>query len=316
MSEPSFFLVDLFQYQINRPITILLINLGIYLLAERFFVRMGRKGWFHPVFGASLLIFLLIRFTPLDSQIYNEHSELLKMLLAPFTVALAIPLSKQLSRLRQLAGPLIIGLLLGGFFAVSVGMGLALWVGGTHDVVLSISTKAVTTAVALVVGDQLGAIMPLVAAVVIVSGIFGAIVGPVLCRMIGVKDPRAVGFAMGVNAHAGGTARAFELDLTMGVYASLGMCLGGRLHANTGAFDDSINALNFMFEKQDLIKIANQTMPFGKYSGRRLIDLPEPYLLWFSDKGFPNGELGRLLALTLEIKINGLEGLINPLKQQ
>jgi len=55
-------------------------------------------------------------------------------------------------------------------------------------------------------------------------------------------------------------------------------------------------------------------MPFGKYSGRVLIDLPEPYLLWFAKQGFPDGELGRLLALTLEMKIEGLEEVIRPLK--
>ena len=69
-----------------------------------------------------------------------------------------------------------------------------------------------------------------------------------------------------------------------------------------------------MFEKQDLITLATMTMPFGKYSGRVLIDLPEEYLLWFQKKGFPNGRLGELLALALEIKINGLESLIEPLK--
>jgi len=69
-----------------------------------------------------------------------------------------------------------------------------------------------------------------------------------------------------------------------------------------------------MFDKEDLIKIANQKMPFGKYAGSRLIDLPEPYLLWFTDKGFPEGQLGKLMQLALEIKINGLEHLIDPLK--
>ena len=69
-----------------------------------------------------------------------------------------------------------------------------------------------------------------------------------------------------------------------------------------------------MFEKQDLVKIANQQMPFGKYGGRRLIDLPEEYLLWFAEKGFPKGKLGELMGITLEIKINGLEHLIDPLK--
>jgi uncharacterized protein (DUF3820 family) len=70
-----------------------------------------------------------------------------------------------------------------------------------------------------------------------------------------------------------------------------------------------------MFEKEDLISLANMAMPFGKYSGRPLIDLPEDYLLWFQGKGFPEGRLGTLMGLTLEIKINGLESLITPLKQ-
>ncbi len=65
---------------------------------------------------------------------------------------------------------------------------------------------------------------------------------------------------------------------------------------------------------EDLVKLATTPMPFGKYSGRILIDLPEPYLLWFSDKGFPNGQLGELMHLALEIKVNGLEYLIEPLK--
>ncbi len=69
-----------------------------------------------------------------------------------------------------------------------------------------------------------------------------------------------------------------------------------------------------MFEKQDLVTIANMAMPFGKYQGRALIDLPEEYLLWFSKKGFPEGKLGMLMQLTLEIKINGQDNIIQPLK--
>lgn len=70
-----------------------------------------------------------------------------------------------------------------------------------------------------------------------------------------------------------------------------------------------------MFSKEDLPTLATQRMPFGKYKGRPLIDLPEAYLLWFEAKGFPQGELGRLLQLALEIKRNGLAYLIQPLKQ-
>lgn len=71
-----------------------------------------------------------------------------------------------------------------------------------------------------------------------------------------------------------------------------------------------------MFEKENLIKIVNMEMPFGKYKGRALINLPERYLLWFAKQGFPRGELGELLNLTLEIKISGSENLIYPLKRK
>ena len=68
-----------------------------------------------------------------------------------------------------------------------------------------------------------------------------------------------------------------------------------------------------MIEKHDLVKVAQWKMPFGKFQGKNLINLPEEYLLWFVDRGFPEGELGRMMQLTLEIKINGLEKLIHPL---
>jgi uncharacterized protein (DUF3820 family) len=71
-----------------------------------------------------------------------------------------------------------------------------------------------------------------------------------------------------------------------------------------------------MFEKEDLKKLATMPMPFGKYQGRVLIDLPEAYLLWFAQKGFPPGQLGLLLGLALEIKTNGLEYLIAPLRDK
>ncbi|WP_341937935.1 DUF3820 family protein [Marinimicrobium sp. C2-29] len=64
---------------------------------------------------------------------------------------------------------------------------------------------------------------------------------------------------------------------------------------------------------QDLLEAVNQTMPFGKYKGRKLLELPEPYLVWFHGQGFPNSKLGRQLALMYEVKVNGLEGMLQEL---
>lgn len=68
--------------------------------------------------------------------------------------------------------------------------------------------------------------------------------------------------------------------------------------------------------QQFLIELANTKMPFGKYSGRYLIDLPEAYVLWFKEKGFPKGKLGLLMESLYEIKLNGLEQLIRPLQNK
>jgi len=64
-----------------------------------------------------------------------------------------------------------------------------------------------------------------------------------------------------------------------------------------------------------LLKLAKAVMPYGKYAGVRLVDLPEPYVIWFSQKGFPKGELGEMLKNIYEIKVNGLEYLFKPLKE-
>lgn len=74
---------------------------------------------------------------------------------------------------------------------------------------------------------------------------------------------------------------------------------------------------SFVLENQQvLIEAINQNMPFGKYAGRKLLQLPEPYLVWFHSKGFPEGKLGQQLALMYEVKLNGLEGMLKPLLRE
>jgi len=69
-----------------------------------------------------------------------------------------------------------------------------------------------------------------------------------------------------------------------------------------------------LFDHAALLELASMRMPFGRYSGRLLIDLPEPYVVWFASRGFPPGKLGRMLQALYEIKINGLEHLFEPLR--
>lgn len=68
-------------------------------------------------------------------------------------------------------------------------------------------------------------------------------------------------------------------------------------------------------DHQLLRDLADYQMPYGKYKGRRLLDLPEAYLSWFQRQGWPEGRMGQLLATAFELKINGLTGLLDPLRE-
>lgn len=73
--------------------------------------------------------------------------------------------------------------------------------------------------------------------------------------------------------------------------------------------------IDLISDPKQLLKLAEYRMPFGKYANRLLIDLPEPYVIWFANKGFPQGELGKMMAIVHEIKVNGLEYLFQPLRK-
>lgn len=74
--------------------------------------------------------------------------------------------------------------------------------------------------------------------------------------------------------------------------------------------DDLLSASPELF-----LKLARYRMPFGKYQGSLLIDLPERYVVWFANQGFPAGELGKMLGIVYEIKLNGLEHLFDPFRE-
>jgi len=93
--------------------------------------------------------------------------------------------------------------------------------------------------------------------------------------------------------------------------------LGAQFDIYLSAYRRTLRPQYAMFtDKEYLVKIVRTRMPFGKYKGRLLIDLPEAYIVWFAQQGFPKGELGNMLECVYEIKLNGLEYLLNPLKDK
>ena len=215
----------------GSPLFGLSLTLVAYLAGVWLFKRSGQKPLCNPVLIAIVLISLLLWTTGMPYQRYFDGAQFIHFLLGPATVALAIPLHAYWKRLRQMALPLVVGLLAGSATAAFSAMGLAWLFGASPETVFSLGPKSVTTPIAMGVAEQIGGIPSLTAVLVILTGILGAMGFPALFRVLKVRHRPTQGFAVGLTAHGLGTARAFMVSEEMGAFSALGMGLNGVLTA-------------------------------------------------------------------------------------
>lgn len=214
----------------THPLVILPLNILGFWLALKIYRRVG-SPILHPVVGGSLLVFAGLLLLGVDFAGYQRGSGLLYLLLGPAVVALAIPLKQNLTMVRRVGWPLMLGLAVGAILAPLVAVLIALLLNGSATVLIALTTKSVTTPVALALTEQMHGIQSLAAGVVAFTGIVGAVCGPGLLRLLGVTDDRVTGFTLGVNAHAIGTVRALEISALCGAFSALAMGLCGALTA-------------------------------------------------------------------------------------
>jgi len=162
---------------------------------------------------------------------YRISAQWLTILLGPATVALAVPLYLNLRRIRELFGPIVVTLLVAGIFATALGMALAWAFGADEMILMTLAPKSVTSPIAMLVAEQIGGVVALAAVFVMITGVLGAIIGPELLRRFGVQHPAARGIALGLTAHAVGTAQALQESDECGAFAALAMSLMGVLTA-------------------------------------------------------------------------------------
>lgn len=218
------------QAVLQHPLFGVGITLAAYQLALALYER-TRWTFVQPVLVAMLVVIAVLWLSDLDYAGYRQSSELLTLLLGPATVALAVPLYLNLKRIRQLFWPSVLTLVLGGAFATSLGVLLA-WLFGADELMLrTLAPKSVTTPIAMLVAEQIGGLAVLAAVFVMITGVLGAMFGPELLRLCGLRHPAAMGMAMGIAAHAVGTSRALQEGEECGAFAALGMSLMGVLTA-------------------------------------------------------------------------------------
>lgn len=178
---------------------------------------------------AAIIIFLTV--TGIDYRTYQAGGEYIDFWLKPAVVALGLPLYRQLSTIKKQLLPLLVSELAGCIAGIVSVVVIAKLLGASHQIIMTLAPKAVTTPIAMEISSAVGGIPSLTAAVVVCTGIFGGIAGFKIVKISRIKSPIAQGLSIGTAAHAVGTSAAMERSERYGAFSSLGLTLNGLLTA-------------------------------------------------------------------------------------
>ena len=204
-------------------VSILAYELGIFLKKKL------KLAIFNPllVAVAAVIVFLLI--TGVDFESYQAGADKLSYLLTPATVCLAIPLYEQIGLLKNHARAIMAGLVSGVLTSLISILGMAAVFGLSHEEYVTLLPKSITTAIGMGVSEELGGIVTITVAVILVTGILGNVIAEPVCRLFKIQEPVAKGVAIGSAAHVIGTAKAMEMGEIEGAMSSLSIAVAGLL---------------------------------------------------------------------------------------
>jgi predicted murein hydrolase (TIGR00659 family) len=224
-------LTHFWVYLSASPLLGLTLTLCAYVFAHWVYGRCGMSPLANPVAISVAIIALVLVASGMSYERYFAGAQFVHFLLGPATVALALPLARQVPRLRQSLLPLACALLAGSVTAIVSAVTVGVLLGASAQLARTIAPKSATSPIAMAVSEHLGGVPALTAVLVIGTGVFGAIAARSLLNALRIESHAARGLALGVAAHGIGTARAFQVSPEMGAWAGLGMGLNGVLTA-------------------------------------------------------------------------------------
>jgi predicted murein hydrolase (TIGR00659 family) len=220
-------LTHLWVYLHTQPLLWLAATLAAYACGQALHARAARNPAVNAVAIAVALLVAILLGTHTSYATYFEGAQFVHFLPGPATVALAVPMFRNRHLVARSALPIFAALIAGAITAAASAMAVAWAFGGSRDVILSVAPKSVTTPIAMGISEHIGGSPSLTAVLVIITGIYGAIIVRPLLNALGVLDWRARGFAVGLAAHGLGTARAFQVDELAGTFAGIAVGLNG-----------------------------------------------------------------------------------------
>jgi len=190
-----------------------------------------RRDYVNPLLVSAIVIIGVLLLFDIDYASFNAGGQYISYLLTPATVCLAIPMYKQLHLLKAYKKAVVFGLLAGVISSLGSVLGLSVLFGLSHRQYVTLLPKSITTAIGIGVSEELGGFAAITVAVIIITGLIGNVTAQGFCRLVRIKDPVAVGLAIGTSSHALGTARALELGEVQGAMSSLAIVAAGLLTA-------------------------------------------------------------------------------------
>jgi predicted murein hydrolase (TIGR00659 family) len=216
---------QLWVYLSASPLLHLTLTLAAFQLGLFIHRKAGGSPLANPVLIAVIVIVGLLIATGTDYGTYFEGAQFVHFLLGPATVALAIPLYRQFEAVRRSAVAILASIIAGSVTAAASAVAIAWAMGASRDSLAALAPKSVTAPVAMAITREFGGLPSLTAALVILTGITGAMLGPILLNRLGITDWQARGLAIGTASHGIGTARALQVNEVAGAFAGLAMGL-------------------------------------------------------------------------------------------
>lgn len=199
-----------------------------------------KKKWklaiFNPLLIAIVVIIALLKICHINYSYYQEGAGYLGYLLTPATVSLAVPLYQQLQVLRNNALAIFGGIIMGSVAGMGSVLGLAILFGLTHEEYVTLLPKSITTAIGMGVSEELGGIVTITVAVIVLTGVFGNIAADHILKLFHIQDPIAKGVSIGTAAHAMGTAKAIEMGEIEGAMSGLSIVVSGIVTVIAASF--------------------------------------------------------------------------------
>lgn len=207
-------------------ILFIFLTVCVYIVGK-FVYKKSNIMLLHSIIVATALIILFFELTGKEIQLYEQNTKVIRYVLNLSVVAFGFLLYKNYDFIKSRGVSILFATFMGSLFSIISVAIVAILLGANLEMVITLLPKSITTPIAIGLSEQAGGVVYLTAVIVILAGIFGAVVGPWFLKIVGIKSKVAIGLSLGSAAHGIGTAKALEIGALEGAIGGLAIALMG-----------------------------------------------------------------------------------------